>query len=84
MSGRGTARARTRGVPVEGICLYPVANHLGWDDDRLCQNGLLGHLPVSGRTARSADPQLLAAIRATPLPGAATPSRDEDRKEQTA
>jgi hypothetical protein len=28
-------------VPVEGICLYPVLNHLGWDDDRHCQNGLL-------------------------------------------
>jgi hypothetical protein len=26
---------------VEGICLYPVLNHLGWDDDRHCQNGLL-------------------------------------------
>ena len=36
-------RARVRGVPVEGICLYPVANHFGWDDDRLCENGLLGH-----------------------------------------
>lgn len=45
------ALARTRGVPVEGICLYPVANHLGWDDDRLCPNGLLGHEPRSnGRT----------------------------------
>ena len=43
------ARARDRGVPVEGICLYPVANHLGWDDDRLCENGLLGH-EVSGGT----------------------------------
>lgn len=28
-----------------GICLYPIANHLGWDDDRLCPNGLLGHEP---------------------------------------
>lgn len=35
------ARARRRGVPVEGICLYPVMNHLGWDDDRPCHNGLL-------------------------------------------
>ncbi len=33
--------AREAGVPVEGICLYPVMNHLGWDDDRHCQNGLL-------------------------------------------
>ncbi|MCZ0960991.1 glycosyltransferase family 4 protein [Paracoccus benzoatiresistens] len=42
------ARAQQRGVRVEGICLYPIANHLGWDDDRLCPNGLLGHDPSGG------------------------------------
>lgn len=42
------ARARRRGVRVEGICLYPVADHPGWDDDRLCPNGLLGHDPSGG------------------------------------
>lgn len=35
------ALARARGLPVEGICLYPVADHPGWDDDRDCRNGLL-------------------------------------------
>lgn len=25
---------------VEGICLYPICNHPGWDDARHCQNGL--------------------------------------------
>lgn len=35
------ALARARGVPVEGLCLYPVMNHPGWDDDRPCPNGLL-------------------------------------------
>lgn len=29
------------GLPVEGICLYPVLSHLGWDNDRYCDNGLL-------------------------------------------
>ncbi|KQV38035.1 MULTISPECIES: glycosyltransferase [unclassified Rhizobium] len=29
------------GVPIEGICLYPIVNHPGWDDDRACENGLL-------------------------------------------
>lgn len=29
------------GVPVEGICLYPVLSHPGWDNDRYCANGLL-------------------------------------------
>jgi len=32
--------AMVRGVPIEGICLYPILNHLGWDDDRPCENGL--------------------------------------------
>ncbi|MGI4732823.1 MAG: glycosyltransferase family 4 protein [Janthinobacterium lividum] len=29
------------GVPVEGVCLYPVLDHPGWDDGRYCPNGLL-------------------------------------------
>jgi hypothetical protein len=33
--------AMQAGVPVEGICLYPIVNHPGWDDDRDCPNGLL-------------------------------------------
>lgn len=41
-------RARSRGVPVEGVCLYPVADHIGWDDERICPNGLLGHIPMPG------------------------------------
>ena len=63
-------RARLRGVPVEGVCLYPVANHLGWDDDRLCENGLLGHCPVPGNhgATRSVDSGLLAAVRAASQP----------------
>ncbi len=28
------------GTPIEGICLYPVLSHPGWDDDRYCPNGL--------------------------------------------
>ena len=44
-------RARARGAPVEGVCLYPIANHPGWDDDRLCPNGLLGADPSGGARA---------------------------------
>lgn len=33
--------AMQAGVPVEGICLYPVLDHPGWDDERYCPNGLL-------------------------------------------
>jgi len=32
--------AMKAGVPIEGICLYPIVNHPGWDDDRHCHNGL--------------------------------------------
>ena len=28
------------GVELQGICLYPIVNHPGWDDDRHCHNGL--------------------------------------------
>jgi hypothetical protein len=34
---------------MEGLCLYPVLNHFGWDDDRPCQNGLLEQERVDGR-----------------------------------
>lgn len=55
-------RARTRGARVEGVCLYPVADHPGWDDDRLCPNGLLGHDPVRG--TRTVDAPLALRIAA--------------------
>lgn len=35
-----TRIAESKGVPVEGICLYPIVNHPGWDGDRHCYNGL--------------------------------------------
>lgn len=34
------AIAIDNGVPMQGICLYPIANHPGWADDRHCHNGL--------------------------------------------
>jgi beta-glucosidase/6-phospho-beta-glucosidase/beta-galactosidase len=35
-----TKIALAEGVPVEGICLYPIVNHPGWEDNRHCHNGL--------------------------------------------
>ncbi len=35
-----TSMARSSGVDINGICLYPIVNHPGWDDDRHCHNGL--------------------------------------------
>jgi hypothetical protein len=36
------------GVPVHAICLYPIVNHPGWDDDRHCYNGLLDYPYAEG------------------------------------
>lgn len=36
------------GVPIEGICLYPIVNHPGWADDRHCQNGLWDYCNDTG------------------------------------
>jgi len=44
------ANAKAAGVPVEGICLYPVLSHRGWDDVRHCPNGLFaGFTPDADR-----------------------------------
>ncbi len=34
------AAAIESGIPIEGICIYPIVNHPGWVDDRHCYNGL--------------------------------------------
>ncbi len=45
----GEVRAAIRaGVPVHGICLYPILNHPGWDDDRHCHNGLWDYASPGG------------------------------------
>ncbi|HYE64096.1 MAG TPA: hypothetical protein VD966_00855 [Pyrinomonadaceae bacterium] len=38
--GREVRAAMKAGVPLEGLCLYPIVNHPGWDDERHCHNGL--------------------------------------------
>ena len=43
--------ARRLGVPVLGLCWYPIADHPGWEDDRPCPNGLLGVPDADGRRA---------------------------------
>jgi len=37
------AAAQQAGAQVEGICLYPVTDYPGWDDERHCPTGLLGY-----------------------------------------
>jgi len=40
--------ALQRGLPLEGICLYPVLDYPGWTDDRHCQTGLFGYASGQG------------------------------------
>lgn len=46
--GRETRLALQMGVPLQGICWYPIVNFSGWDDGRLCENGLWGDSDVYG------------------------------------
>ncbi len=59
--GAEVRAARRAGVPVEGICLYPIANHPGWDDDRPCPNGLFDL--AFGDGGRAAHAPLAAELR---------------------
>jgi hypothetical protein len=44
--------AMDSGIPLMGICLYPIVNHPGWINQRHCHNGLWdypdqqGHRPI--------------------------------------
>jgi hypothetical protein len=40
--------ANRSGAGVQGICLYPILNHPGWDDDRHCYNGLFDYAGADG------------------------------------
>jgi hypothetical protein len=46
--GYEVRRAIREGVPVHGICLYPIVNHPGWEDDRHCHNGLWDYPDAHG------------------------------------
>lgn len=41
--------ARAAGVPVLGICLYPILDYPGWDNDRPCTVGLFHTHDPTGR-----------------------------------
>lgn len=53
-----TKAALDSGVPVYGMCLYPIVNHPGWVDERHCHNALWdyvdeqGHRPIYEPLAR--------------------------------
>jgi hypothetical protein len=49
--GGETLAALQAGIPVEGICLYPIVNFPGWDDERHCHNGLWDYADAQGERA---------------------------------
>ena len=47
--------ARRSDVPVEGICLYPILDYPGWDNDRPCAVGLYSMPDGAGRRRADLD-----------------------------
>ncbi|KPB77125.1 beta-glucosidase [Pseudomonas syringae pv. tomato] len=45
------SKAVMAGVPVQGICWYPILDYPGWDDARYCPAGLLGYADNQGLRA---------------------------------
>lgn len=45
------SKAVMAGVPVQGICWYPILDYPGWDDARYCPAGLLGYADGQGQRA---------------------------------
>jgi hypothetical protein len=38
--GEEVCKAIQLGIPLEGVCLYPIVDFPGWGDDRHCETGL--------------------------------------------
>jgi hypothetical protein len=48
------------GVPVAGVCLYPITEYQGWENERLCAAGLFSMPDDRGK--RVVDPDLAAEL----------------------
>jgi beta-glucosidase/6-phospho-beta-glucosidase/beta-galactosidase len=46
--GHEVIAARRAGIPVDGLCLYPIIDYPGWNDGRHCPTGLFGYLDEDG------------------------------------
>jgi hypothetical protein len=46
--GGEVCKALQLGIPLEGVCLYPIVNFPGWGDDRHCETGLWGMADAQG------------------------------------
>jgi hypothetical protein len=46
--GQEARAVAAAGVPLEGLCLYPIIDYPGWGDDRHCYAGLWGYADDDG------------------------------------
>jgi hypothetical protein len=46
--GREVRAALRAGIPIAGVCLYPVTDYPGWDNERHCPTGLWGYPDATG------------------------------------
>jgi beta-glucosidase/6-phospho-beta-glucosidase/beta-galactosidase len=46
--GSEARAALANGVPLQGICLYPIVNFPGWENERHCENGLWDYADENG------------------------------------
>lgn len=69
--GAEVAAARASGVPIEAICLYPVLDCAGWENERICPVGLFSAPAPDG--SRRIDEPLAEelAFQMARLPGSA-------------
>jgi hypothetical protein len=37
------------GLPIHGLCWYPIVDYPGWDDNRHCPAGLLSYVDEQGK-----------------------------------
>jgi beta-glucosidase/6-phospho-beta-glucosidase/beta-galactosidase len=59
--GREVFETCKAGIPMHGICLYPIVNHPGWEDDRHCKNGLWDY-PDKNGNRKVCDQKLLTEL----------------------
>ncbi|MGE5465084.1 MAG: hypothetical protein ACM3PS_17095 [Syntrophothermus sp.] len=46
--GNQVRMALQSGVPLQGVCWYPIVDYPGWENDRACQTGLWGTCDETG------------------------------------
>lgn len=57
------AAALAAGVPLEGVCVYPVMDYPGWENDRHCPCGPIGQREGGQRFIRPGQAAALAGLR---------------------